>query len=104
LRFYNKRLAGKLHPRKLGNRSESDIVSSIVAVGFCTKDDKLTGMPGWDSSSWGYHGDDGGLFHGSAYSAQCYGVEFGTKDVVGCGFNAGENTIFFTINGRLLGE
>lgn len=75
-----------------------------VAVGlagcrfYCT-----TRMPGWDRHSYGYHGDDGGFFHGSGSMRRQYGPKFGRGDIVGCGVDYSNNTIFFTLNGKSLG-
>ena len=33
-----------------------------IAVGICTKASKVTRFPGWDTCSFGYHGDDGGIY------------------------------------------
>ena len=55
-------------------------------------------MPGWDSESWGYHGDDGGRFHGDG-AAVARGETFGRGDVVGCGVDRGRREVFFTRNG-----
>ncbi|CAI2195449.1 2765_t:CDS:2, partial [Funneliformis geosporum] len=30
-----------------------------IGIGFCTKSASLNKLPGWEDSSWGYHGDDG---------------------------------------------
>eukprot|EP00820_Chromera_velia_P020234 Cvel_7422.t1-p1 / transcript=Cvel_7422.t1 / gene=Cvel_7422 / organism=Chromera_velia_CCMP2878 / gene_product=hypothetical protein / transcript_product=hypothetical protein / location=Cvel_scaffold387:81875-92461(+) / protein_length=1406 / sequence_SO=supercontig / SO=protein_coding / is_pseudo=false len=43
---------------------------------------------GWDSDSWGLHGDDGRLFHGSSHSTlndEEWMKPFGPGDTIGCG-------------------
>ena len=64
-------------------------------------------MPGWDQNSWGYHGDDGGIFHGRGDMLRRYGPTYGPGDTVGCGLErraAGiPSRVFFTLNGRFLG-
>lgn len=80
------------------------VSEECVAVGlagskfYCT-----TRMPGWDRHSFGYHGDDGGFFHGSGSMRLQYGPKFGRGDTVGCGVDYLNNTIFFTLNGKSLG-
>ena len=59
-------------------------------------------MPGWDAHSWGYHGDDGGRFHGDG-AAVARDPPFGRGDVVGCGVDRGAREVFFTRNGAYLG-
>lgn len=79
-----------------------------VAIGLCT--DKFHGegkQPGWTRSSYGYHGDDGKVYHGGGESGQDFGFPtFGAGDVVGCGqcrtFSGG-SAVYFTLNGRCLG-
>ena len=62
-------------------------------------------MPGWDNYSIGYHSDNGGLYCGSGRSIRpTYGPTFGPGDVVGCGIDSIEQTIFFTCNGVFLGD
>lgn len=40
--------------------------SGCVAVGLGLEEFPLEGfMPGWDSTSFAYHSDDGGIFHGT---------------------------------------
>jgi hypothetical protein len=75
-----------------------------VAIGVATKAFNLhSGMPGWDIVSYGYHGDDGGIFHGSGYRTRCFGPAFGEGDTVGCGIDYIARGIFFTLNGKFLG-
>lgn len=57
---------------------------------------------GWDTCSYGYHGDDGHFFSSSG-NGQPYGEKFSTGDTIGCGINMIENSIFFTKNGALQG-
>ena len=61
-------------------------------------------QPGWDRHSLGYHGDDGHIFHGRGLGQGRFGPSFGADDVVGCGFDFGARTFFFTLNGSLLGH
>lgn len=75
-----------------------------VAVGLATQEFSLhTRMPGWDKCSFGYHGDDGGVFHAHGHMVRQYGPQFGVGDTVGCGIDYVTSSIFFTINGRYLG-
>lgn len=75
-----------------------------VAVGLSTlafrPRDK---MPGWDDHSYGYHGDDGGIFHGQGEMIKRYGPPFGPGDTVGCGLEYSSKKIFFVKNGEFLG-
>ena len=60
-------------------------------------------MPGWDSNSYGYHGDDGGIFHGQGDMLRRYGPSFGPGDVIGCGLDYTTKRVFFVKNGEFLG-
>jgi hypothetical protein len=59
-------------------------------------------MPGWNPSSWGYHGDDGKFFAESG-TGTAYGDTFETGDVVGCHIDF-DKGITFTKNDTSLGE
>jgi hypothetical protein len=101
-----------------------------IAIGLGTEKFPLTSrQPGWDANSYGYHGDDGRIFHRQGTSAIDYGPSFGifiilphpsstidtnscgryywmmigAGDTVGCGLDYFTNSIFFTHNGRHLG-
>jgi Ran-binding protein 9/10 len=76
---------------------------SIIGVGFCHVDCPLSGMPGWISGSWGYHGDDGKKYCQN-WQGTDYGPTYGAEDVVGCGVNFTTNSAFFTKNGQYLGK
>jgi Ran-binding protein 9/10 len=63
-------------------------------------------MPGWQSNgapSWGYHGDDGGLFGGTNFRAY-EGPKYAQGDVIGAGIDFTAGKMFFTKNGSLIGE
>lgn len=60
-------------------------------------------MPGWDEHSYGYHSDDGGIFHASGTKERSFGPPYGPGDTVGCGVNYMNGGIFFTLNGEFLG-
>lgn len=75
-----------------------------VAVGLSTSAfDIKDKMPGWDCESYGYHGDDGGIFYGNGHKFDEYGPAFGPGDIVGCGLDYKRKEIFYTLNGSYLG-
>jgi len=76
--------------------------SECVAVGLSAQSSKSR-MPGWDKSSYGYHGDDGGIFHSRGEMVRVYGPKYGEGDTVGCGVNYENGGIFYTLNGNFLG-
>jgi Ran-binding protein 9/10 len=70
-----------------------------IAVGFSTAQASLERLPGWETHSWGYHGDDGKMFSGD-HAGRSYGPTFAADDVVGCGINFHSGQAFFTLNGK----
>jgi hypothetical protein len=79
-----------------------DYGHECVSIGLSTKSFCPQGnMPGWDLASYGYHSDDGGMFHGipPKHGRPLYGP----GDTVGCGLEYISSRIFFTKNGKFLG-
>ncbi len=93
-RFTN-HLNGPLRPR-----SEGDCI--VIGVGT-RKFHFSNRMAGWDDQSFGYHSDDGGVYHNQGQMIRKFGPTFGVGDTVGCGVDYQRRAIFFTLNGNFLG-
>ena len=59
-------------------------------------------MPGWESGSYGWHGDDGKVFC-PRVAGRPFSELWKVGDVVGCGLNLRKRELFFVLNGRNLG-
>lgn len=80
------------------------VASECIAVGLATEDFHVqTRMPGWDRESFGFHGDDGGIFHNSGSMLSQFSSHFGVGDTIGCGVDYQRQAIFYTRNGEFLG-
>ncbi|KAG0375366.1 Ran-binding protein 9 [Mortierella sp. AD032] len=73
-----------------------------IGIGACNANVELNRLPGWEPLSWGYHGDDGNGFEGCG-NGRPFGPVFTTGDVIGCGINFRDMTLFYTKNGIYLG-
>ncbi|KAL3823672.1 hypothetical protein ACHAXA_009777 [Cyclostephanos tholiformis] len=81
-----------------------DYHHECISIGLSTGSFCIQGkMPGWDFASYGYHSDDGGIFHGTGIPPRRRRPPYGPGDVVGCGLDYEAGRIFFTKNGRFLG-
>lgn len=74
-----------------------------VSIGFAGPRVKFNRLPGWESASWGYHGDDGNSFH-SQREGNTYSQTYGNGDIVGCGIDFSTHRAFYTKNGHFLGN
>jgi hypothetical protein len=64
-------------------QNQNEVHSACVAVGLSTQGFyDSSRMPGWDSSSYGYHGDDGGIFHSHGEMIRVYGPTYNVGDTV----------------------
>jgi len=65
---------------------------------------------GWHGISYGYHSDDGDIYWNDAgaaairYQHKSFGPVWENSTVVGCGYNRLRQKLFFTVNGRFIGE
>lgn len=75
----------------------------MIAVGVSGQKASLERLPGWETDSWAYHGDDGKAFGGES-TGKNYGPTFSTNNVIGCGVNFSTGCIFFTKDGNFLGN
>lgn len=76
----------------------------MIGVGFSSNKASVERLPGWETESWAYHGDDGKSFYGETQGqGRPYGPTFGVNDTVGCGVNFSTMSAFFTKNGVFLG-
>ncbi|OBT53419.1 hypothetical protein VE04_07004 [Pseudogymnoascus sp. 24MN13] len=76
--------------------------TGAIGLGLCSGYTPINAMPGWNLSSWGYHGDDGYIYN-SLDTGEPYADVFGTGDVIGCCLTC-DNEITFTKNGISLGS
>lgn len=74
-----------------------------IGIGIGTGTVSLNRLPGWESQSIGWHGDDGFIFVGSGNGAP-FGPCYSTGDTVGCGVDFVNERIFFTRNAVIVGE
>ncbi|CAJ1951426.1 unnamed protein product [Cylindrotheca closterium] len=73
-----------------------------VCIGLTTSPSRwVSKLPGWDKLSFGYHGDNGGLYHGSGRNIGLVST-FGPGDTVGMGIDYVHRYIFVTKNGQFV--
>ena len=73
-----------------------------IGIGLSSENSTIDAMPGWEKHTIGYHGDDGWLYNENSKGKR-FGPTFGLTDVIGCGVDFMEKTVFFTKNGELVG-
>ncbi|RAL64409.1 hypothetical protein DID88_001885 [Monilinia fructigena] len=75
--------------------------SGMIALGFGYKSADLNCRPGLDSFSWGYDGEDGGMFPRQA-GYDDYDT-YDKDDIIGCYADPMRRVAHFTRNGKRLG-
>eukprot|EP01117_Protostelium_nocturnum_P015097 TRINITY_DN5814_c0_g1_i1.p1 TRINITY_DN5814_c0_g1~~TRINITY_DN5814_c0_g1_i1.p1 ORF type:complete len:557 (+),score=129.76 TRINITY_DN5814_c0_g1_i1:95-1672(+) len=76
---------------------------SFVSVGLATKPFPSFQMPGWFRNSVGYH-SDGTVSCSEPFESKSFSEPFGIYDQIGVGYYPQTGAIFFTKNGKYLGE
>ncbi|PNP43228.1 hypothetical protein THARTR1_11126 [Trichoderma harzianum] len=81
-------------------------LNECVGVGFATDETDLENHAlGWESGSWGFHGDDGRVYHGSGTGlGRSYAEPWSSGSTIGCGVDFNNRSIFFTVNGEFKGR
>ena len=80
-----------------------------IGIGLGEQGYPLDRMPGWNRNGIGYHADDGRLFHQDGFG-RAFGAKCEEGDRMGCGIDFDEDcgegyrSVFFTRNGRRVGE
>ncbi|EFJ50789.1 hypothetical protein VOLCADRAFT_103851 [Volvox carteri f. nagariensis] len=68
-----------------------------IGLGYAPSSHDTSHHVGWDSGTFGFHGDDGNTFFEGR--AEYYGFKYGKGDVVGAALDFQRKEIFFTKNG-----
>lgn len=74
----------------------------MIVIGIAEKDVQLNKQLGTEKNSYGYK-SDGKIFRDKANGTE-YGPKFERYDTIGCGLVMSRKQIFFTLNGRFLGN
>eukprot|EP00980_Cylindrotheca_fusiformis_P023975 scaffold11272_cov81-Cylindrotheca_fusiformis.AAC.4 len=84
------------------HQRDLDAMADCIVIGLATEAfDCQSALPGWNKTSFGYHSDDGGIYHGSGRARKRAGG-YGPGDTVGMGVDYVTGKIFVTRNGKLV--
>ncbi|CAH8567180.1 unnamed protein product [Schistosoma turkestanicum] len=76
--------------------------SGLLALGVCSSRSSTNEWPGMEFTSYGYHSNSGTIYHNSK-ELPISAPRFGESDIIGCGVNFVNNSVFFTKNGVFIG-
>ncbi|CAH8677214.1 unnamed protein product [Schistosoma haematobium] len=76
--------------------------SGLLALGVCSSRSSTNEWPGMEFTSYGYHSNSGTIYHNSK-ELPISAPSFGESDIIGCGVNFVNNSVFFTKNGVFVG-
>ncbi|KAJ5657428.1 uncharacterized protein N7484_001077 [Penicillium longicatenatum] len=106
---YGKLVVKSDHPIPLNQKFYFEVlvmelteISDIVGIGFGHQFTSENSMPGWESISWGLHGDDGGLYHKGYAFEMKEEWTYRKDDCIGCLIDPVQKRAFFTKNGEPL--
>ena len=77
---------------------------AAIGIGLSVAGYRRNAMPGWDSGSFGWHGDDGKTYRGDRQPGREFSAPWAVGDVVGMGLLPRRREIFLTLNGRQAGQ
>ncbi|KAK0062250.1 hypothetical protein Bpfe_008351, partial [Biomphalaria pfeifferi] len=72
-----------------------------IAIGVCPKRYPKDRQPGWNSGSYGYHADDGGIFSGMGFASE-HGETCTVGDVMKCEVDFENQWLLFYKNGKMI--
>ncbi|KAJ3417586.1 hypothetical protein HDV05_000043 [Chytridiales sp. JEL 0842] len=78
------------------------IAGRSISVGLTGADWTSNRHPGIEPGSYGYFAEGGSKY--CSGRAESYAEKYGAQDIIGCGFNFDRNAIFWTKNGKHLGD
>ncbi|CAH8873935.1 unnamed protein product [Trichobilharzia szidati] len=76
--------------------------SGLLALGVCSSRSSTNEWPGMEFTSYGYHSNSGTIYHNSK-ELPVSAPSFSETDIIGCGVNFVNNSVFFTKNGVFIG-
>ncbi|KAL7796221.1 ankyrin repeat-containing domain protein [Trichoderma afarasin] len=74
-----------------------------VGVGFATDETELENQLGWTMGSWGFHGENGKVYHARCRRGRPYAEPYSSGSTIGCGVDFNNRSIFFTVDGEYKG-
>ncbi len=86
----------------IGFAKSSSVYVSKVDPSQVNSDISFDELPGVAEFTYGFNGQLGTVSYFNTGSKQ-YGTKFGSNDIIGCGINFYDDTIFYTKNGQYLG-
>jgi hypothetical protein len=79
----------------------------VIWIGFTTENFKKDQIPGWELNTYGYHNDDGAIYHSSNQMKQLGGnfdTTFTKGDVVGARIKYLDRNVYFVKGKKIVGK
>ncbi|KAI9318299.1 hypothetical protein DFJ73DRAFT_635504 [Zopfochytrium polystomum] len=78
--------------------------STVISVGVLTLPYPMFRLVGGWVHSIGYRSDSGNVHQDDSDNGRPFAQPYTKGDTIGCGYDLGRGAVFFTINGKLLGD